>query len=115
MQHILRKDGIAAFWRGIGPALVLVINPVIQYTIFEQLKNLFVKQRLAKLRAAGPAVTAGISVLSDWDYFFLGALSKLSMYYCIIFTHCELIVCVVATSSTYPYMYASSAYDNFGD
>ncbi|CAL1700040.1 unnamed protein product [Somion occarium] len=91
MQHILRKDGIAAFWRGIGPALVLVINPVIQYTIFEQLKNLFVKQRLAKLRAAGPAVTAGISVLSDWDYFFLGALSKL-----------------IATSSTYPYIVVKS-------
>jgi len=27
---ILKKDGLAGFWRGIGPALVLVINPVIQ-------------------------------------------------------------------------------------
>ena len=30
IQHILRKDGITAFWRGLGPALVLVINPIIQ-------------------------------------------------------------------------------------
>lgn len=27
---ILKKDGLKGFWRGIGPALVLVINPVIQ-------------------------------------------------------------------------------------
>ena len=77
IHHILEKGGLAAFWRGIGPALVLVINPVIQYTVFEQLKNTLVRRRLAKLRAGGPAVTTAISVLSDWDYFFLGALSKL--------------------------------------
>lgn len=78
IEHILRKDGLAAFWRGIGPALVLVINPIIQYTFFEQFKNFLVKRRLASLRAGGPAVTAGAAVLSDWDFFFLGALSKLS-------------------------------------
>ncbi|EIW61383.1 mitochondrial carrier [Trametes versicolor FP-101664 SS1] len=85
VQHILRKDGLAALWRGLGPALVLVINPIIQYTVFEQLKNFLVKSRTAKLRAGG-AKTA-VALLSDWDYFFLGALSKL-----------------IATSSTYPYI-----------
>lgn len=30
VQHILRKDGVGAFWRGLGPALALVVNPVIQ-------------------------------------------------------------------------------------
>ncbi|KAI0650824.1 mitochondrial carrier [Trametes meyenii] len=85
IQYILRKDGLAAFWRGLGPALVLVINPIIQYTVFEQLKNFLVKSRTAKLRAGG--AKHAIAVLSDWDYFFLGALSKL-----------------VATSSTYPYI-----------
>lgn len=30
VQHIMRTDGIAAFWRGLGPALVLVINPILQ-------------------------------------------------------------------------------------
>lgn len=29
-QAIYDKDGITGFWRGIGPALILVINPVIQ-------------------------------------------------------------------------------------
>lgn len=75
VHDILSKNGVAGFWRGIGPALVLVINPVIQYTIFEQLKNLLVKRRTAKLRAHG--LSKAVAVLSDWDYFFLGALSKL--------------------------------------
>jgi adenine nucleotide transporter 17 len=29
-QEILKQDGVKGFWRGIGPALILVINPVIQ-------------------------------------------------------------------------------------
>ncbi|KAI0750626.1 mitochondrial carrier [Daedaleopsis nitida] len=85
IQHILRKGGLLAFWRGLGPALVLVMNPIIQYTVFEQLKNFLITGRTAKLRAAG--ATNAVAVLSNWDYFFLGALSKL-----------------VATSSTYPYI-----------
>lgn len=89
VQNILAKDGAGAFWRGIGPALVLVINPVLQYTVFEQLKNFLIKKRTATLRATG--LGAAVAVLSDWDYFFLGALSKL-----------------VATASTYPYIVVKS-------
>ena len=29
-KGIYEQDGISGFWRGIGPALILVINPVIQ-------------------------------------------------------------------------------------
>lgn len=54
---------------------VLVINPVLQYTVFEQLKNLLISRRTDKMRAAGLATA--VAVLSDWDFFFLGALSKL--------------------------------------
>ncbi|EST07735.1 Mitochondrial substrate/solute carrier [Kalmanozyma brasiliensis GHG001] len=70
MQKIVREEGPLALWKGLGPALVLVINPVLQYTAFEQLKNWVVKSRLA--RANGGKVA-----LSDWDFFWLGALSKL--------------------------------------
>ncbi|KJA24652.1 hypothetical protein HYPSUDRAFT_38728 [Hypholoma sublateritium FD-334 SS-4] len=89
VKSIIAKDGIAAFWRGIGPALILVINPIIQYTAFEQLKNFLIARRTSKLRAAG--VVAAVAVLSDWDFFLLGALSKL-----------------VATSFTYPYIVIKS-------
>ncbi|KAG8982282.1 hypothetical protein FRB93_008204 [Tulasnella sp. JGI-2019a] len=88
IQHILRTGGPAAFWRGLGPALVLVINPIIQYTVFEQLKNRLLMRRTAKLRAAGSAAAAA---LTDSDFFYLGALSKL-----------------VATGSTYPYIVVKS-------
>src|SRR5882757_5674973 len=67
---------VSAFWRGLGPALVLVINPIIQYTAFEQLKNSLIARRTSKLQAAGTA--AAVAVLSDLDFFLLGAVSKLS-------------------------------------
>jgi adenine nucleotide transporter 17 len=54
---------------------VLVINPIIQYTVFEQLKNALVKSRTAKMRANGQG--SAVAVLGDWDFFLLGALSKL--------------------------------------
>ncbi|OJA14681.1 hypothetical protein AZE42_02397 [Rhizopogon vesiculosus] len=89
IQTILAKDGPKGFFRGLGPALVLVINPVLQYTVFEQLKNFLVKTRTAKMRARGAGSV--VAVLSDWDFFVLGALSKL-----------------VATSTTYPYIVIKS-------
>lgn len=78
--HLLSAGGPAVFWRGIGPALVLVANPVLQYTVFEQLKNLLVRRRHAR---AGKGASAG-SLLSDWDFFILGALSKLGKRFLII-------------------------------
>jgi adenine nucleotide transporter 17 len=54
------------------------MNPIIQYTVFEQLKNFLIARRTARLRASGAKnVTA---TLSDWDFFLLGALSKLGTY-----------------------------------
>ncbi|KAF8558776.1 mitochondrial carrier, partial [Imleria badia] len=89
IDKILSKDGPAGFWRGIRPALVLVINPVIQYTVFEQLKNALVESRMAKL-PKGQQVPAS-AMLTDWDFFLLGAFSKL-----------------VATGTTYPYIVVKS-------
>jgi len=89
VKNIIKKDGIGAFWRGIGPALILVINPVLQYTVFEQLKNTLIVRRTTRLRAGGRSSAA--AVLTDWDYFILGALSKL-----------------IATSTTYPYIVVKS-------
>jgi len=87
-QKIINKDGVGGLWAGIGPALTLVINPIIQYTVFEQLKNFVMQRRTAKLRATGSHRAASFS---DMDYFILGALSKL-----------------VATSFTYPYIVVKS-------
>lgn len=62
LMKIIREDGFLRLFAGVLPALVLVINPILQYTIFEQLK-----QALEKRRKVGPT-----------DSFLLGALGKLA-------------------------------------
>ena len=61
--RILHNDGISAFWQGVIPALILVINPIIQYTVFEQLKTHWRKK---------------FKKLGNFDFFLLGAISKLA-------------------------------------
>jgi len=63
ISAIIRDEGLGAFFAGVIPALVLVINPILQYTLFEQLKNLL--ERRKKGRA------------SPTDAFYLGAIAKL--------------------------------------
>jgi len=81
--RLLQTGGPAVFFRGLGPALVLVVNPVLQYTVFEQLKNALVNHRRKTGRVN--------QLLTDWDFFMLGAISKL-----------------VATGITYPYIVVKS-------
>ncbi|POS71752.1 peroxisomal membrane protein Pmp47 [Diaporthe helianthi] len=61
LMSLLKKEGPVALFAGVLPALVLVINPILQYTLFEQLKN-----AVEKRRRVTPTVA-----------FFLGALGKL--------------------------------------
>jgi adenine nucleotide transporter 17 len=58
---LIRDEGAKSLFNGVIPALVLVINPILQYTIFEQLKNALEKKR--RVRAI--------------DAFYLGAFGKL--------------------------------------
>jgi solute carrier family 25 (peroxisomal adenine nucleotide transporter), member 17 len=60
-MKILSDDGFTGFFAGVMPALVLVINPILQYTVFEQLKNALEKRRR----------------VTPTDSFYLGALGKL--------------------------------------
>ncbi|SGY69635.1 BQ5605_C004g03042 [Microbotryum silenes-dioicae] len=82
IMHIINTDGFGAFFHGLGPALILVSNPILQFTLFEQLKNIILARRATRL-----AKGAGASPLTDLDFFLLGAVSKL-----------------FATSVTYPYL-----------
>jgi adenine nucleotide transporter 17 len=92
IMKIYKKDGLLAFFRGLGPALILVINPIIAYTTFEQLKNLIIARRstaAARLPTRTQSITSKPTVLplSDLDNFVLAALCKL-----------------LATGVTYPYL-----------
>ncbi|KAL8682731.1 MAG: hypothetical protein Q9186_001242 [Xanthomendoza sp. 1 TL-2023] len=61
LLSLLRTEGPLALFAGVLPALVLVINPILQYTIFEQLHAALSKRRKVTAR----------------DIFLLGALGKL--------------------------------------
>lgn len=61
LMSLLKNEGPQALFAGVIPALVLVINPILQYTLFEQMKN-----TLEKRRKVTPTIA-----------FFLGALGKL--------------------------------------
>ncbi|KAF2146044.1 uncharacterized protein K452DRAFT_263550 [Aplosporella prunicola CBS 121167] len=58
---IIRNEGFLRLFAGVIPALVLVMNPILQYTIFEQLKNALEKRRR----------------VTPTDSFYLGAFGKL--------------------------------------
>ncbi|KAF9291738.1 hypothetical protein BGZ68_002457 [Mortierella alpina] len=60
--QMIKENGFKSFFQGIMPALILVANPIIQYTVFEKIKN-----RIAKTRS-----------LTGFDFFLLGAISKLA-------------------------------------
>lgn len=72
--NIIENDGVGTLFAGVLPALVLVANPIIQYTIFEQIKNVIIAR---DGRRSFTAVKA----------FFIGAFGKL-----------------IATALTYPYI-----------
>lgn len=61
LMALLKREGPQALFSGVMPALVLVINPILQYTLFEQMKNAVERRR---------KITPTIA-------FFLGALGKL--------------------------------------
>ncbi|OQD79735.1 hypothetical protein PENANT_c045G07573 [Penicillium antarcticum] len=61
LMDLLREEGPKALFAGVLPALILVINPILQYTIFEQLKNIVERRRR----------------MTPKDAFYLGALGKI--------------------------------------
>lgn len=61
LLELLHQEGPKALFAGVLPALVLVINPILQYTIFEQLKNVLERRRR----------------VTPKDAFYLGALGKI--------------------------------------
>lgn len=62
LMSLIRDEGAASLFAGVLPALVLVVNPILQYTIFEQLKNALEKRRR----------------VTPTDAFCLGAIGKLA-------------------------------------
>lgn len=75
IKQIYKESGLKGFYTGIVPAFILVSNPIIQYSVYERL--------LDKLKEIKSPTT--------FDFFILGAISKL-----------------IATFCTYPYIVLKS-------
>ena len=80
LTRIASEEGVAALWKGVGPSLVLVSNPSIQFVVYERLRGFM--EDLAKKR--GSAITA-------LEFFVIGAIAKCA-----------------ATLATYPLQLAQS-------
>ncbi|KAH6913229.1 adenine nucleotide transporter [Coprinopsis sp. MPI-PUGE-AT-0042] len=64
-KEIIEEEGVGGLWLGIKPGLVLTVNPAITYGVFERVKSLYLL-----------ASKNGITKLSPWLSFIIGALSK---------------------------------------
>ncbi|CDK29402.1 unnamed protein product [Kuraishia capsulata CBS 1993] len=63
LVYLVKTEGVKGLFNGVVPSLLLVLNPIIQYTVFEQLKTLILKVRRRRVTAL--------------DALILGALGKL--------------------------------------
>ena len=44
IQEIIEKEGILAFFKGVVPNLILVLNPIINFVVYERLKKLSLRK-----------------------------------------------------------------------
>jgi solute carrier family 25 (peroxisomal adenine nucleotide transporter), member 17 len=67
LLKIIKEDGFMRLFAGVMPALVLVLNPILQYTVYERLKQILEKTRKVGAResfvlgAIGKLVATGIT------------------------------------------------------
>lgn len=87
--QIIREDGWTGLWRGLGPSLVLTVNPALTYGLFERVKVLWLHSRQHSPARLASSPSAGPICLSTLEIFSLGVMSK-----------------IVATVITYPYIMA---------
>lgn len=75
MLQIAKDEGLKGLFAGLVPALILVSSPVIQFTVFEQLKNLIVKLRKRNISSADALILGSfgklVAILSTYPYYTL--------------------------------------------
>ncbi len=67
LTRIASEEGVAALWKGVGPSLVLVSNPSIQFVVYERLRSTM--DEIAKKRG---------SDITSLEFFVVGAIAKVS-------------------------------------
>lgn len=65
---MIRIEGLTSLWKGLSSSLILVLNPIIQFVIYEQLKKVIPVDKESKLY--------------DLVIFLIGAISKMISTLC---------------------------------
>lgn len=58
IEAIFSESGISGFWKGLLPSLVLVVNPAIQYMLYEQLQRLLRQWKARRISQAASSASA---------------------------------------------------------
>ena len=75
-REVYAKGGVPAFWAGLGPSCLLVVNPAINFAAFDRLKLLYNRSfKGGKGRKLTANEAANMS-LGPLEAFFIGAASK---------------------------------------
>jgi len=86
MSDIYKEKGLSGFYKGMDAQLVLCLKPAIQFTVFDQLKNFY----LRRLEKQG---FLKISALTAFQAFLLGALARAVATFCVFpYTRCKMIL-----------------------
>ncbi|KNH07856.1 Tyrosine-sulfated glycopeptide receptor 1 [Perkinsela sp. CCAP 1560/4] len=86
LTETLKKQGVGVLFNGLIPSYILVLNPVISYSVFEALKRYLLS---SKLTEDSTLPMKCVAQLSGTEIFFLSAVGK-----------------IASTLITYPYMVA---------
>ncbi|TID28127.1 hypothetical protein CANINC_002664 [Pichia inconspicua] len=83
MYDIFKDEGVSGLFSGIGPALILVTSPMIQFTVFEQLKN-FISRLRHKEISSKEALLLGsfgklVAILVTYPYYTIRSRMHLNM------------------------------------
>lgn len=78
-RQVYVEDGLRGFWRGIVPSLLLVVNPAIQYMLYEWMIASVLRSKAVRgaARGGGKAAAPAVLKMSAGETFLVGALSKI--------------------------------------
>ncbi|GAX85544.1 hypothetical protein CEUSTIGMA_g12959.t1 [Chlamydomonas eustigma] len=80
-KQVFKDFGIPGFWKGLAPSLVMVLNPTMQYILYEWLTARLLESRGAR-SSASTKKTPTAPRLNTSDVFLLTALAKIGSTLC---------------------------------
>ena len=75
---VWEENGLAGFWRGVTPSLIMVSNPALQYAFYESASDAFRRRRAKTQRGvAGSSPSGTLGALTAWEVFIAASLAKM--------------------------------------